>query len=290
MILDFQVGLLLKALVMGIVEGLTEFLPVSSTGHLIVVGSLLNFDSEKAKVFDIAIQTGAILALMMVYRARLMTLCQGALQGQVTSQKVITNVAIAFAPCVVLGLWAGKAIQAHLLTPWVVATTFIVGGLVMLWVERGYPRHSSNNSHSNDGSDRRYSAPSRSHTLEEISPQQALLIGLTQCLALIPGTSRSAASIIGGMCVGLSRQVAVEFSFFLAMPTLLGAGAYSLYKARHDLVLGDLPLFGIGLVAAFLSAWWVVRWFLRYVSHHHFGVFAIYRIGFGLLILGFMFK
>jgi undecaprenyl-diphosphatase len=286
MILDFEIGLLLKALVMGVVEGLTEFLPVSSTGHLIVVGAFLGFDSEKAKVFDIAIQTGAILALMMVYRTRLMALCQGAFQGQAASQKVIMNIAVAFIPCVVLGLWAGKAIQAHLLTPGVVATTFIVGGLVMLGLERWYQRDTRQ---SRDG---RYSVSpsSRQQTMEQMSVKQAVFIGLAQCLALIPGTSRSAASIIGGICVGLSRQVAVEFSFFLAMPTLLGAGAYSLYKARHDLVLADLPLFSVGFVAAFLSAWWVVRWFLRYVSHHHFGPFAIYRIALGLLILGLMGK
>ncbi len=261
--------LLLKAALMGVVEGLTEFLPISSTGHLILAGSLLGMDDDKGKVFDIAIQTGAILAVVLVYWQRLRdTLVQ--LPTQVSAQRFAANVATAFFPAVILGLLFGKAIKAHLFTPAVVASTFIVGGLIILWAERRQARAET--------------AP-RILSVDQMSGLDALKVGLMQCLALVPGTSRSGATIIGGMFLGLSRQAATEFSFFLAIPTLIGAGVYSLYKERALLSLADLPMFGIGLLFSFLSAWLCIRWLLRFVATHSFAGFAWYRIAFGILIL-----
>lgn len=261
--------LLLKAALMGVVEGLTEFLPISSTGHLILAGSLLGMDDDKGKVFDIAIQTGAILAVVLVYWQRLRdTLVQ--LPTQVSAQRFAANVATAFFPAVILGLLFGKAIKAHLFTPAVVASTFIVGGLIILWAERRQARAET--------------AP-RILSVDQMSGLDALKVGLMQCLALVPGTSRSGATIIGGMFLGLSRQAATEFSFFLAIPTLIGAGVYSLYKERALLSLADLPMFGIGLLFSFLSAWLCIRWLLRFVATHSFVGFAWYRIAFGILIL-----
>ncbi|MDH4377455.1 MAG: undecaprenyl-diphosphate phosphatase [Ramlibacter sp.] len=258
--------LLAKAAVMGVVEGLTEFLPISSTGHLILAGALLDFNDEKAKVFDIAIQTGAILAVIIVYWARLRdTLLQLPTQRQ--AQRFALNVAIGFLPAVVLGLLAGKAIKAHLFTPTVVATTFILGGLVILWAER------------------RPATSVRVEDVDAMTPWDALKVGLVQCLAMVPGTSRSGATIIGGMLLGLSRRAATDFSFYLAIPTLIGAGAYSLYKERALLSVADLPMFGVGLLMSFLSAWLCVRWLLRYIASHNFVVFAWYRIAFGLVVL-----
>ena len=261
--------LLLKAALMGVVEGLTEFLPISSTGHLILAGSLLGMDDDKGKVFDIAIQTGAILAVVLVYWQRLRdTLVQ--LPTQVSAQRFAANVATAFFPAVILGLLFGKAIKAHLFTPAVVASTFIVGGLIILWAERRQARAET--------------AP-RILSVDQMSGLDALKVGLMQCLALVPGTSRSGATIIGGMFLGLSRQAATEFSFFLAIPTLIGAGVYSLYKERALLSLADLPMFGVGLLFAFISAWLCIRWLLRFVATHSFAGFAWYRIAFGILIL-----
>jgi undecaprenyl-diphosphatase len=264
--------LFVKAAVMGVVEGLTEFLPISSTGHLILAGSLLGFDqdvgADKAKVFDIAIQTGAIFAVVLVYWQRLLSTVKG-LGSEPKAQRFALNVIVGFLPAVVLGLAFGKAIKAHLFTPTVVATTFILGGFIILWAEK---RAAS-------------AGPARVATVDDMSPLDALKVGLLQCLALVPGTSRSGASIIGGMFLGLSRQTATEFSFFLGIPTLIGAGAYSLLKAHDLLSVGDLPLFLTGLVMAFVSAWVCVRWLLRYVSTHNFNAFAWYRIAFGILIL-----
>lgn len=258
--------LLLKAAIMGIVEGLTEFLPISSTGHLILAGSLLGFDDDKAKVFDIAIQTGAILAVVIVYWQKIKGTVV-ALPGSRQAQRFALNVLIAFVPAVVLGLLFGKAIKAHLFTPQVVATTFILGAFVILWAER------------------RPQSAARVHSVDEMTALDALKVGLVQCLAMIPGTSRSGATIIGGMLLGLSRQAATDFSFFLAIPTLIGAGVYSLYKERALLSLADLPLFAVGLVFSFVSAWVCVRWLLRYISSHSFVPFAWYRIAFGLIVL-----
>ncbi len=258
--------LLVKAAVMGIVEGLTEFLPISSTGHLILAGALLGFDDEKAKVFDIAIQTGAILAVIIVYWQKIRSTVV-ALPTQAQARRFALNVAIAFVPAVVLGLALGKMIKAHLFTPGVVATTFILGGLVILWAER------------------RPAASVRIHDVDEMSAWDALKVGLVQCFAMIPGTSRSGATIMGGMLLGLSRRAATDFSFYLAIPTLIGAGAYSLYKDRALLSAADLPMFAVGLVFSFASAWLCVRWLLRYISTHSFVPFAWYRIVFGLVVL-----
>ncbi|HET8744985.1 MAG TPA: undecaprenyl-diphosphate phosphatase [Ramlibacter sp.] len=258
--------LLVKAAIMGIVEGLTEFLPISSTGHLILAGHLLGLSGERDKVFEIAIQTGAILAVILVYWAKIRdTIVR--LPSERQAQRFALNVLIAFIPAVVLGLALGKAIQAHLFTPGVVATTFVLGAFVILWAEgRRHP-------------------PVRIQEVEDMGWSDALKVGLVQCLALIPGTSRSGATIIGGMLLGLSRKAATDFSFYLAIPTLIGAGVYSLYKERAALSADDLPMFLVGLLFSFVSAWLCVRWLLRYISTHSFTPFAWYRIAFGAIVL-----
>ena len=261
-----DIELLVKAAIMGVVEGLTEFLPISSTGHLILAGSLLGFDDAKAKVFDIAIQTGAILAVIIVYWQKIRATLV-ALPTERQAQKFALNVLIGFLPAVVLGLLFGKMIKEHLFTPAVVATTFILGGFVILWAER------------------RPQSAARIHSVDDMSALDALKVGLVQCLAMIPGTSRSGATIIGGMLLGLSRKAATDFSFFLAIPTLIGAGAYSLYKERALLSMADLPMFAVGLFFSFISAWLCVRWLLRYISTHDFVPFAWYRIAFGITVL-----
>jgi len=261
--------LLMKAAIMGVVEGLTEFLPISSTGHLILAGALLGFDDEKAKVFDIAIQTGAIFAVILVYWQKIRDTVL-ALPSERQAQRFALNVTIAFLPAVVLGLLFGKAIKAHLFTPLVVAGTFILGGFIILWAERRQQRNP---------------ALARITDVDAMTAADALKVGLMQCFAMIPGTSRSGATIIGGMLLGLSRQAATEFSFYLAIPTLIGAGAYSLYKERALLALADLPMFLVGLGVSFVSAWLCIRWLLRFIASHSFVGFAWYRIAFGLLVL-----
>ena len=267
-----DIALLVKAAIMGIVEGLTEFLPISSTGHLILAGALLGFDDEKAKVFDIAIQTGAIFAVILVYWQKIRDTLV-ALPTDKQAQHFALNVFIAFLPAVVLGLLFGAAIKAHLFTPVVVASTFIIGGFIILWAEKRQERQKNKQS------------VARINTVEDMTAMDALKVGLVQTLAMIPGTSRSGATIIGGMLLGLSRKAATDFSFFLAMPTLIGAGVYSLYKERALLSMADLPMFLVGLVFSFLSAWLCVRWLLRYISTHDFVPFAWYRIAFGVVVL-----
>jgi len=264
-----DVALLLKAAIMGVVEGLTEFLPISSTGHLILAGTLLGFDDEKAKVFDIAIQSGAIFAVILVYWQKIHDTVL-ALPSSKEAQRFALNVLIAFIPAVVLGLLFGQAIKTHLFTPVVVASTFILGGFIILWAERRQQKNPT---------------LARIHEVESMTPMDALKVGLAQCLAMIPGTSRSGATIIGGMLFGLSRKAATDFSFYLAIPTLIGAGVYSLYKERALLSLADLPLFGVGLVLSFISAWLCIGWLLRFISTHSFTGFAYYRIVFGLVVL-----
>ncbi len=264
-----DIALLVKAAIMGIVEGLTEFLPISSTGHLILAGALLGFDDEKAKVFHIAIQTGAIFAVILVYWQKIRDTVV-ALPTDKQAQQFVLNVLIAFLPAVLLGLLFGAAIKANLFTPVVVASTFIIGGFIILWAER---RHKNNPS------------AVRIHEVEAMTVMDALKVGLVQCLAMIPGTSRSGATIIGGMLLGLSRKAATDFSFYLAIPTLIGAGVYSLYKDRALLSVADLPMFGVGLLFAFISAWLCIRWLLRYIASHSFVPFAWYRIVFGVVVL-----
>ncbi|HEX8789285.1 MAG TPA: undecaprenyl-diphosphate phosphatase [Telluria sp.] len=266
--------LALKALIMGLVEGFTEFLPISSTGHLILAGSLLKFTDaafteDKAKVFEIVIQAGAILAVMWEYRARIGAVLTGL--GDPRQQKFVVNLIVAFLPAAILGVLFNKAIKAHLFAPVPVALAFIIGALVILWVERTH-RHSN--------------ATARIQHVDDMSMGDAFKIGCAQAFALIPGTSRSGATIMGAMLFGMSRKAATEFSFFLAIPTLIGATVYSLYKERALLSATDLPLFGIGSIAAFVSAFLCVRWLLRFISTHDFTGFAWYRILFGAVVLG----
>ena len=269
--------LLAKAAVMGLVEGLTEFLPISSTGHLILTASLIDFRGETAKVFDIAIQTGAMFAVVWQYRERLSNTVRGITHDAV-AQRFARNVLIAFVPAVVLGLSFGGFVKAHLFHPVPVATAFIVGGFIILWVERRHKRLYGER----DLEGQRHA---RVETVDDMSALDALKVGLLQCLALIPGTSRSGATIIGGLVLGFSRKAATEFSFFLGIPTLMGAGAYSVWKQRDILRWDDWPVFAVGTVVAFVSALLCIRWLIRYVSSHDFSVFAWYRIVFGGLVL-----
>jgi undecaprenyl-diphosphatase len=247
---------LLKALVLGVVEGLTEFLPVSSTGHLILAADLLDFGGERASVFNLAIQTGAMLAVVWEYRARFFRV----------DVALYRNLVVAFIPAAVLGLLFSSQIKTYLFHAVPVALAFIVGGFIILWVEKR-------------------SFQPRVESTQAMTALDALKVGFAQCFALIPGTSRSGATIIGGMLFGLSRRAATEFSFFLAVPTLVAAGAYDLWKNRALFSAADLPLFAVGLVTSFVCAFVVIRWLIRYVATHDFRWFAWYRIAFGLVVL-----
>ena len=260
---------LLNAIVLGLVEGLTEFLPISSTGHLIIAGSLLGFVGDRAKVFEIAIQSGAMLAVVWEYRARFGHAIAG-IASDPAARRFAANLVIAFVPAAALGFVLGKHIKALLFHPVPVAIAFIAGALVILWAER-----------------RQRARPEsvRVTDVDAMTWQDALKVGLAQAFALIPGTSRSGATIIGGMLFGLSRKVATEFSFFLAVPTLVAAGAYSLWKDRALLSAADLPMFSVGFVVSFVSALLCIRWLIRYVSRHDFLPFVWYRIAFGLVVL-----
>ncbi len=258
--------ILVKALILGVVEGLTEFLPVSSTGHLILAGDLLNFNDERGKLFEIVIQCGAILAVCWEYRIKITKVIAG-LGSQREAQRFALNLVIAFIPAAVLGLAFGKAIKAQLFQPVPVALAFIVGGLIILWAEK-----------------RKHTV--RIQEVEELRWSDALKLGFAQAFALIPGTSRSGATIIGGLLFGLSRKAATEFSFFLAIPTLFAASGYELYKERALLSFNDWGMWVVGFAAAFASAFLCVRWLLRYISSHDFSIFAWYRIAFGLVVLG----
>jgi undecaprenyl-diphosphatase len=258
-----------KALILGVVEGLTEFLPVSSTGHLIVAGNLLNFSQAQAKTFDVVIQFGAILAICWEFRSKIGSIVTG-LPHEPRARRFALNVVIATIPAIVLGLLFEKSIKATLFAPVPVSVALILGGIVILWAEARQRE--------------RKTAP-RVTSIDTLSYADALKIGLAQCFALIPGTSRSGATIIGGMLFGLERRVATEFSFFLAIPIIFGATLYELGKEWRALSVDALGLFIVGLVAAFISAFICIRWLLRYVASHEFTAFAWYRIGFGLVIL-----
>ena len=262
-------ALLIKVIIMGIVEGLTEFLPISSTGHLILAGSLLDFTGEKVKVFEIVIQAGAMLAVCWEYRERLMNVLRN-FTSDIAARRFVVNLIVAFLPAVVLGLLFGKQIKTHLFKPVPVALAFIVGAVIIYIVER---------------QNRQRESGARIDSVDDMSVMDAFKVGCAQCFALIPGTSRSGASIIGAMAFGLSRRAATEFSFFLAIPTLFGATIYSLYKERALLSAADLPMFGVGALAAFLSAFLCVRWLLRFISTHDFTIFVWYRIIFGVIVL-----
>jgi undecaprenyl-diphosphatase len=257
--------LFLKAALLGIVEGLTEFLPISSTGHLILVGELLNFNDEKGKLFEIVIQTGAILAVCWEFRSRLLPVISG-LRDREEARRFAFNLFVAFVPLAVIGLLFGKFIKAHLFHAVPVALAFIAGGLFILWAEKR-PRQV------------------RVEQVESMTWRDALKVGLAQTLALIPGTSRAGATIIGGMWFGMSRVAATEFSFFLAIPTLIAASGYELFKHRDMLAGGDWGTIAVGFLMAFLSALGAVRLLVRYISRHDFTVFAWYRIAFGLAVL-----
>ena len=261
--------ILLKAALLGVVEGLTEFLPVSSTGHLILAGQLLGFTGEKAKLFEIVIQSGAIFAVVVEYRARFGRALAGIMHDR-AAQRFWLNLAIAFVPLAALGLLFNKMIKAALFKPVPVAIAFIAGGLIILWVER------------RGGPGQR--AP-RVMEVDDMTPLDALKLGCAQAFGLIPGTSRSGATIIGGMLFGLSRKAATEFSFFLGVPTLLVATVYSLYKERHLLDGADIGMWVVGVVTAFISAFVCVRWLIRYVATHDLKPFAWYRIVFGAVVL-----
>ncbi|MGE0807289.1 MAG: undecaprenyl-diphosphate phosphatase [Burkholderiaceae bacterium] len=265
----YALPLLVKAAILGIVEGLTEFLPISSTGHLILASSLLGFAGEKEKMFSVAIQTGAMFSVIWYYRRRIADTVTG-LTHDPRAQRFAMNVIIAFLPAAVLGVLFGKYIKAYLFKPVPVALAFIIGAFVILWVERRQ---------------RQGRAAPRITDIDALKASDAVKLGIAQAFALIPGTSRSGATIIGGMLFGLSRKVATEFSFFLAIPTLIGAGIYDSWKYRHLLTAADLPLFGVGLLFAFFSALACVHWLIRYVASHDFVPFAWYRIAFGLLVL-----
>lgn len=259
--------LLLKGFVLGIVEGITEFIPVSSTGHLILAGDLLGFDDERAKVFEVFIQLGAILSVVWLYREKVFTVLRE-LPSSKQARSFALNIMIAFLPAAFFGLLLHKTIKAYLFNPVTVAVALIVGGIAILLIER---------------------MDHRAHveTIEGISIKQAIGAGFAQCLALFPGVSRSGATIMGGLIIGFDRRVAVEFSFFLAIPTMFAATGYDLLKSAGALSSSDIPLFLVGFIVSFFSALIVIKAFLGYVSKHDFSGFAYYRIIFGLLVLAF---
>ncbi len=257
---------LARAALLGLLEGVTEFIPVSSTGHLILASSWLGETGEAAKTFDIFIQLGAILAIVWLYRTRLTRAVLDARTDEV-SRRFLGNLVIAFLPAAVVGFLAHDWIKARLFTPTVVAVALVVGGLLILLIERWRPRE-------------------RTPAVGDVRPMTALGIGVAQVLSLIPGTSRSGATIMGGYALGLSRHAATEFSFFLSIPVMFAATLYDLLKSRDVLSMADAPAFAVGFVVAFGSAVIVVKAFLGYVSRHSFAVFAWYRIALGLLLLG----
>jgi len=276
--MDLDFILLGKALILGVVEGLTEFLPISSTGHLILAGHLLSFNDEKGKAFEVIIQLGAILAVCWEFRAKIASVISG-LGRRPLSNRFALNIVIASIPAITLALVFGKMIKAHLFAPIPVATAFIIGGFIILWAEKLELAKQKN---------QKVIIRSIEH-VEDLSAKDAIKVGLAQCAALIPGTSRSGATIIGGMLFGLPRQVATEFSFFLAIPVIAGATIYEIYKLRQDIGNMDWSSFGpvlaVGFVAAFISAFFCVRWLIKYVSHNNFKPFAWYRIVFGVIVL-----
>lgn len=263
-----DVMLLVKAALMGVVEGLTEFLPISSTGHLILAAALLDMPGEKTKLFEVVIQTGAILAIVSLYLPKLMSTLVG-LPREAVAQRFTANVLVGFFPAALAGVLFIDVIKGVLFNPLVVALGFMVGGAIMLWVEARQARQPAQ----------------RVDDVDQVRWRDALAVGLIQCVALIPGVSRSGATIIGAMALGFSRKAATEFSFFLAIPMLFGAAVYDLYKHRDLVSASDVPMFAVGLIVSWLSAWVCVKWLMRYVAGHTFVPFAWYRIAFGGVIL-----
>lgn len=259
--------LLIKAVILGIVEGLTEFLPVSSTGHLIIAGAWLDFTGERAATFEVFIQLGAILGVMWLYRVKIASVIRGL--DAPPAQRFATNLIVAFIPAAIAGFLLHGYIKTYLFNPLIVAWALILGGLAMLAIERLAPRP-------------------RVHDVDSLSTGDAFKVGMAQVLSLIPGVSRAGATIMGGLATGLSRTAATEFSFFLAMPTMFAATLFDLYKSQEFLRLSDTPLFAVGFVTSFISALVVVKLFLSYIAHHPFALFAWYRIVFGAMLLAFM--
>ncbi len=263
---------LIKAFFLGIVEGFTEFLPISSTGHLILVGKWIDFTSTEGKVFEVVIQLGSILAVMWIFRARLLKLCVGTLQRDPVEMRFMRNLIVAFLPSAIIGFLFIKAIKALFFQPEVVAVTLILGGFIMLWVERRRPAGHA-------------AGPAvTASTLESISWKQALAVGCAQCLAMVPGTSRSGATIIGGMLAGINRKTATEFSFFLAMPTMLAAAGYDMLKNASLISQADMLAIAVGFTSAFFSALIVVRAVLAFISKHTYRAFGWYRIVLGVIV------
>lgn len=261
----------LDAAFLGAIEGLTEFIPVSSTGHLILFGDLLNFNDESGKIFEVVIQLGAILAVCVLYFQKLFGVARGTLTGDKSSLRFTIAVVLAFIPAVILGVLLHDFIKTYLFSPYVVAVSLIVGGVIMYAVEHFYKK------------------PATVHATEDFTPVLALKIGFMQCLAMIPGVSRSGATIVGALLMGVDRKAATEFSFFLAIPTMAGAAAYDLYKGHAGLTQNAMVMIAVGFVCAFIVAMAVIRWFVGFVSTHGFKPFAIYRIVFGLVILGWLY-
>ena len=262
---------LMQTVVLGIVEGLTEFLPISSTGHLIIASDLVDFaQSPGADTFVIAIQAGAILAVCWFYRQRIFRILRG-LFSEPVEQRLAVNTIVGFLPAAVIGVMVAGTIKAYLFNPITVAAALVVGGVLILWIENYQVKKQ---------------IKPRVLTMDDMTWKDALMVGFMHCLAMIPGTSRSGATIIGGLVLGLSRKAATEFSFFLSIPTIFGATVYDLYKSRDALAAANLDGLLVGTVVSFLSALFVVRWLLRYVSTNDFKAFGWYRIVFGLLILG----
>lgn len=260
---------IIKAIILGIVEGITEFLPVSSTGHLILAGDLLGFTGDTAKTFDVFIQLGAILAVVWIYREKLLSSVKGI--GTEKTNRFLLNILIAFLPAAFFGFTTHSLIKRYLFNPVTVAVALIVGGIVMLIIERVVKK-------------------SVVHDVDDVSYKQALSIGFAQTLSLFPGVSRAGATIMGGMCFGLGRKAATEFSFFLAIPTMFAATSYDLLKNFHNLTMNDFPIFAVGFFVSFFSALIVIKAFLGFVTKHTFDSFAIYRIVFGAAALFYYIK
>jgi len=273
---------LFKAGFLGLIEGLTEFIPVSSTAHLLLIGDWIAFSSDEAKVFEVVIQLGSIFAVMWIFRARIAQLIAGTLRRERTQVLFARNLVLAFLPAAVIGALTISYIKMLFAHPGVFVCTLIAGGLVMLWVERK-PQYAKGERSTQD--DSVTSQHATAHALEDITCRQALIVGFAQCLAMVPGTSRSGATIISGMLAGVQRKTATEFSFFLAMPTMLAATAYDLYKHGNLLSASQGAAIVVGFIAAFLSALVVVRAVLRFVSRRTYRPFAWYRIALGLIVL-----
>ena len=261
--------LLWVAFILGIVEGITEFIPVSSTGHLILAAELLQFNDDSSKVFEIFIQLGAILAVIVQYKSKLILTFKGALHEKV-AQNFILHLFIAFLPAAIMGLLFHKMIKLHLFNPIIVGISLIIGGFIMILIEKKLTIKTKTN-------------------VDQITKKQALVIGLAQCFALIPGVSRSASTIMGGLISGLDRKTATEFSFFLAIPIIFAASLFDLATNFSVLNMHHIPIFSIGFITAFVSALLIIKVFIKYVANHDFVIFGWYRILIGIIAVIYFF-